>query len=429
MNAQLKPMWFDPQFRARTAELSATIKKIGDQLIEYEIANGLRERTRTPSNKKKFYLAVEALACNLLLLKATRSDAKLAVPRAHGFLWPKGGNPNPVYGQHFLTAIDLLAALNFIYEDSKGFWISERVNGVSAISATEHLSSCLPLVPPNWRSVYRLDDPALIILKEGKDDDGRAQPVKFKETARTKQWAGQIRRLNRLLRDAQIEIDGVNETLALGKDGQLIAPYRRSLRRIFNNNKWGHGGRLAGGFWMSMERGEREHIRIDGEPIADVDYEQLFPRLAYVRAGAEQPDGDIYDVQGDQTGRDGWKKLMNALLFADASLKNWPEDTLPHFPDGTNLRDAIMMLGRKHGPIEPLFGTGLGFELMRSESDIIIEVTRLLFKLGITALPLHDAVLVGESRAVAAQAVMQGEFERRTGCSSAIVKIKYAADR
>ncbi len=68
-----------------------------------------------------------------------------------------------------------------------------------------------------------------------------------------------------------------------------------------------------------MERVERKRIRIDGELTVDVDYEQLFPRLAYVRARAEQPDGDIYDVQGDQTGRDGWKRLMNAMLFANGS--------------------------------------------------------------------------------------------------------------
>jgi hypothetical protein len=82
------------------------------------------------------------------------------------------------------------------------------------------------------------------------------------------------------------------------------------------------------------------------------------------------------------------------------------------------------MLREKHGPIAPLFGTRLGFELMRAESDIIIEVTAQLFKQGITALPLHDAVLVGKSRVVEAGKEMQDEFERQTGCRCAIVKIK-----
>lgn len=260
MKAQVRPMWFDPQFRARTADLSAAIKKLGDLLTDYELTSGIRKRARQLSDKRKLYLAVEALACNLLLLKATEGDAKLAVPRAHGFIWPKGSNANPVYGQHFLTAIDLFAALNLIREDRKGFRMSARFKESSLISPTEHLSSYLPLKPPDWRSVHRVEDPALIILKEGKDKDGRAPAVNFKETARTKLWAWRIRRMNLLLRDAQIEIAGDAEKLALGKDGQIIAPYRRSLRRIFNNSNWGHGGRLAGGFWMSMERDERRRM-------------------------------------------------------------------------------------------------------------------------------------------------------------------------
>ena len=59
---------------------------------------------------------------------------------------------------------------------------------------------------------------------------------------------------------------------------------------------------------------------------------------------------------------------------------------------------------------------------MRFESDIIIEVTRLLSKQGVTALPLHDAVLVAESHAVAAQTVMQDELERCTRHRGATVK-------
>jgi hypothetical protein len=177
---------------------------------------------------------------------------------------------------------------------------------------------------------------------------------------------------------------------------------------------------------MSMPRAERfERIRLDGERIADVDYQQLFPRLAYVRAQAEQPEGDIYDVAGDGTGRDGWKMLLNAMLFADGRLGNWPEGAREHFPEGTKLRDAIEMLKRKHAPIAHLFGKRLGFELMRTESDMLMSVVSFLLKQGITALPLHDAVLVARSHAEAAKKAMQHEFTLRTGSRCAIVSIDF----
>ncbi|WP_271612920.1 hypothetical protein [Bradyrhizobium sp. CCBAU 21362] len=381
---------------------------------------------RKEADKEKFDLAVEALACNLILLSAIESSPKLAVPRSHGFLWRGDGSANPVYGQHFLSAIDGLASLGLIEEERRGYRLSAKMRVPSLIRPSAALAQHLPLAPPDWRSVKQIDDRALIILKEGKDDEGRAATIAFRETANTRQLAGQMRRINEFLRSADIEVTGQNTGLSLGKDGQVIAPYRRSLRRIFNNAKWHHGGRLAGGFWMGMERGERfERIRIDGERIADVDYRQLFPRLAYVRARKPQPDGDIYDVAGDGSGRDGWKTLMNALLFSEGSLRGWPKDTLQHFSPGMKLRDAIKMLSARHAPIADLFGTGLGFQLMRIESDMLVGVITHLASMGVTALPLHDAVLVAESKADVAADAMQAAFSMGSGCSCAIVSVEY----
>lgn len=419
-------MWFDPLLRAKTTELACAIQRLRDALLLHETNTGARKRARKEANKEKFGLAVEALACNLILLSAIESGPKLAVPRSHGFLWRGDGSANPVYGQHFLSAIDGLASLGLIEEERRGYRLSARMRVPSLIRPSTALAQHLPLAPPDWRSVRQIDDRALIILKEGKDDEGRAATIAFRETAKTRQLAGQMRRINESLRSADIEETGQNIGLSLGKDGQVIAPYRRSLRRIFNNDNWQHGGRLASGFWMGMERAERfERIRIDGERIADVDYRQLFPRLAYVRAGQPQPEGDIYDVTGDGSGRDGWKTLMNAMLFSDGPLRGWPEGIIQHFPSGTKLRDAIKLLAARHAPIADLFGIGLGFQLMRIESDMLIGVITHLVSLGVTALPLHDAVLVAESKAYVAADAMQAAFSMWTGSSCAIVSIEF----
>ena len=145
-----------------------------------------------------------------------------------------------------------------------------------------------------------------------------------------------------------------------------------------------------------------------------------------MRAGVEQPESDIYDVAGDGTGRDGWKKLMNAMLFSEGPLKNWPEDTRDHFPAGTKLREAVEMLAAKHAPIAHLFGSGLGFQLMRIESDMLIKVITHLSSVGVTALPLHDAVLVAESKAGVAADAMQAAFRMWTNSPCAIVSIDFS---
>jgi hypothetical protein len=145
---------------------------------------------------------------------------------------------------------------------------------------------------------------------------------------------------------------------------------------------------------MTMERDARFRLlRIAGEPVVNVDFSSLFPHLGYVRARAAQPDADLYDVAGDGSCREGWKQLINALLFADRPLKQWPHDTRELFPEGTSLREAVAAIDAKHPAISHLFGRGLGFELMRIESDMLIAVVTALFKRGITALPLHDSVL------------------------------------
>jgi hypothetical protein len=151
---------------------------------------------------------------------------------------------------------------------------------------------------------------------------------------------------------------------------------------------------------MGIMRPIRKFLRIsthanpDGEPIANVDFGQLFPTLAYHREGLSVPDGDLYDVIGGGLRREGWKKLTNALLFADGPMTRWPEGTSSLFGKGTKLRDALGIVKHFHAPIAHLFGTGIGFKLMLMESEILIQALGGLAQRGITALPLHDSVLV-----------------------------------
>ena len=53
-----------------------------------------------------------------------------------------------------------------------------------------------------------------------------------------------------------------------------------------------------------------------------------------------------------------------------------------------------------HAPIAELFGTGIGFKLMLIESEILVRALEHFAQKGITALPLHDSVLVGRSAKV-----------------------------
>jgi hypothetical protein len=57
------------------------------------------------------------------------------------------------------------------------------------------------------------------------------------------------------------------------------------------------------------------------------------------------------------------------------------------------------------------------------ESEILIAVVLHLFKSGIPALPLHDAVLVAKPHTKAAKVAMEAAFRTYTGQPRAFVKI------
>jgi hypothetical protein len=53
----------------------------------------------------------------------------------------------------------------------------------------------------------------------------------------------------------------------------------------------------------------------------------------------------------------------------------------------------------RHPVIAECIGKGLGFHLMHTESEIMVRVLTTLLSEGVTALPLHDGLLVRRSHA------------------------------
>lgn len=418
---------FDPQRRAANGILSATIFELIRHLENEERRLNLRSRERRDEDRRNFQKATEALACNLLVTAMTSPKATLSVPRSHGAIWGKGRYRDPVYGQHFLSLVDLLRRFGFAEKVTHGYRFSKDAKLPTTIRPTLTFKKRMQLAGLTWEAFRQEPAPELLILKPTKGHDGRAEPLDYKETKRTTQLRREIARLNTWLRDAPICIvDQTPATIILDRDGQPIEPYRRNLRRIFNNADWQQGGRLFGGFWETMERTARFRLlRVMGEPVVNVDFGSLFPRLAYVRARETQPEGDLYDISGDGSCRDGWKQLISALLFAERPLKQWPHDTREKLPDGISLREAVTAIKAKHAPIARLLEHGLGFELMRIESDMLIAIVTALFKQGIPALPLHDSVLTARSHGAAAKKVMEVVFRRHTGSTRATVKIDF----
>lgn len=416
---------FEPQHRART-QLKELIARLTRHLLAEEDRLNRRKRVRNRDDQKRFELAIEALCCNLLVAAMVGPDTRLSVPRSHGMMWGNGRYNAPVFSKQFIRAIDLLKELKFIAELTKGYRFSQKAKQATTIVPLSSLSAFLPLGRTSWTDFEYAALPELIILRAHKRKDGSdGSLINYSDTAKTRRLRRQVGEINATLKDAPISVNrDTGAAAVLDGEGQPIDPYRRALRRVFNNGKWNAGGRLFGGFWMNMRREDRFGlIRIGGEEIANVDFSSLFPRMAYARARAEQPAYDLYDIRGDKMHRDGWKVVMNALLFAEEPLTRWPTGASDEFPKRAKLKEVASAIRKQHAPIAHLFEKGLGFELMYLESEMLIAIVQALFKQGITALPLHDSVLVARSDAETAKAAMEAEFKHRTGALRAFIKI------
>jgi hypothetical protein len=115
---------------------------------------------------------------------------------------------------------------------------------------------------------------------------------------------------------------------------------------------------------------------------------------------------------------------MNALLFTVGEIRHWPRDSRVYFHPGTKVRDAVAAVTAKHPAIAPLFGTGIGPRLMFIESQILVMALLALHRLGVTALPLHDSVIVAASQAETARDVLRDSYQRHTGDARAAISIE-----
>jgi len=189
------------------------------------------------------------------------------------------------------------------------------------------------------------------------------------------------------------------------------------------------GGRLFGGFWESLPRGERHSLRINGERVADLDYSGMFPRLAYLAAGAPMlpPDADPYAIPGLEGHRDGAKKALNALLSRTGPMRNLKGDLKAMLPAGMTAAKLTAAVNAHHPALEPLFGTDLGIDLMYTESRILVAaLLRLIREHDIPTLPMHDGIMVPQSSKDTAAAIMREEARRITGVDLPVAEKRLA---
>lgn len=211
----------------------------------------------------------------------------------------------------------------------------------------------------------------------------------------------------------RVELEAVNAVLSkadirLGEERPMVPIF---LTRRFQldgpdaPHEFDRHGRLYGGFWQSLPKTRRHLLRIEGEPVVDLDFAAMFVQLAYLRAGAAIPNSDPYgDIDG--LPRKAVKKAVASLLCRQGAMVRLPSDLRQLVGPEWTGRKVEAAIRERHPAIAHLFGVGIGLRLMFTESEIMLATLRILVGQGIPALPMHDGIMVAAAQEAASRWAM-----------------------
>ena len=219
--------------------------------------------------------------------------------------------------------------------------------------------------------------------------------------------------LNAYLKGLQIEVPGAEARgrhFRLGKSQILRIP-GNGLQRIFNRGSFAYHGR-AYGWWQNIPRAVRGKLTIDGEATAEADYSALHASILYCKRGLKL-NGDAYEV-GNYP-RDHVKSGFNIAVNAPNR-----RSAICALADrvGTNRTYAAGLLAAiadRHNQIGDAFFSDIGIRLMRIDSELILRALRASNDEGISALPVHDALIAPSHSIGRAAEKMVEAFETVVG--------------
>lgn len=372
-------------------------------------ASETRIRRRRADAQALHEAALEALVCDVIHRALQDPDGRLAVEMSKSELSLRRRRA-PFLTKAFPGLVRSIAATEKpVVEFSVGH--KSALGGArSTIKAGAWLLQRMDSLELTFSDIGRraelLGDPLLLRSEKVR---GEAAQIPIPDSDQARVLRAQMIELNHWL--AQADLRWAECEVSMGVDlGQ------RFLRRIFNDGSLDKGGRMFFGFWQGLSKVDRlAYLRIDGQPVASLDFAQMSVRLAYGQVGVLPPEGDLYQVYGVGGSRDGVKQVMNALFASKRIPTRFPQGTRALFPRGVKIHHVIDAISRRHPALVALFGSGQALTHQFLESTIIIRSLLRLKELGVVALPVHDCILVEKPDVIIAKEVLETMFWEVSG--------------
>lgn len=428
--------WVIPVTDQGRAFISAGIAAYCD----HEERSGKRMRARKESDQRRHEAMLTAILSDVACHALAPDVPAIAVSRCKEDLSERASRYIPIMlGKTFPTVLDNLTSPGLsLLAQTKGSRIGRRQTTISAAEGllgliAEHSVTLDDFGISPAKETINLKSPkkprpalageGTSTTEEGMSDEDLAYAasnahspppgslIDYDDTDDTVRRRDQMTVINDHLAKAAITFDTAATGITVAN-----GPAGRHLRRIFNEGSFDCGGRMFGGFWIDLSKEQRfAGLQINGEPIVEADYGQMAPRTVYALAGVPVPMQDIYAVPGLEPYRTGIKKIMGAMLFSRRPLQRFPTDTKHFFPEGWTVKDVTKAISDYHPSISHLFHNGIGYHTQFIESEIMVGVLINLIEAGVTALPIHDAMLVQERHSALAKDAMLSAFRETLG--------------
>src|SRR5690554_2735393 len=403
---------FRDYWRDKTSDKRA--RRFAEALPGLLRRHGLRQRIR---NAPALVDLAESLVVNLA--HAAHWHRRILVSR-------DTSKRNPLPG-----LLDDLEALGFIRQ-----WKAPPSRYGGTTSEAEPLPALLDAIAP---IPARDIAPELRAVVELRDSDSQLVSVPARAL---RALAPPIKRLNRILRPVVVSLDG----------RELVCP---QVRRVFNLD-FQHGGRWYHPL-QNLSKAERARLLLDGEPVVELDYSALHPRLIYAREGITYPtDADPYAIPGvpRPAAKGIWLQVMNDTSISAAvahlesrqhqdriaaheryraELEAWQETPLERrtapprrpsclgptfepFAPEVDVQAAVAALLDTHAAIAHTFNTeGQALELQHTDARIAERVITRCVERRWPVLPVHDSFIVKARHAQALRSFMADAYAAETG--------------
>lgn len=408
--------FLDPWRFARSCSAQKLVQWAYGLIAQHEASLPARGKARKAADLIRWRQMIEAVVCALaLFVLAPPPTGWLVMPLGKGhdlkprYKRPTQGKPLARL-QDYLQDIGLAAVI-------KG----KKKGTATTIAPTQLLADHVRAAMLQPDDFGRRTDRELVVLRATNRKAGVLEKrlVDYDETPETQALRAQVVGFNTALATAPIAY--------VGNSG-LVDTSDRQLRRYFTVKEgepvqFNRGGRYFGGFWLNLKKDERRHLRINGEPVVTVDYSAAFTHIAFAHLGITPPTvADLYRIPGlEGLGRKQIKSALNTLYFDDFKRSKWPDefgeiewtdpDTgevfegIPSEFTPARVRAAIVA---HYPPLDHVLCKGLGLQFMFMESQILGRLLTVLHERNITALPLHDALIVARSDGLAVVTLMEG---------------------